>query len=496
MMSRHLRFLSVFCAAAVGCSLQWPGPQPQDGEGGAPSGANGDGPGWSLPGPDGSTSSGSSASSGPTGGGDDPLAACSWGEPTTVELAIPDWRTAVSAPLARALTKAKKLPDPGRMRAADFLNHYRVAYPPPAVDGDIGFYAGVLPGDLAKQLVLQVAVQAPVSYARPPIALAVVVDTSLSMAGEPWERAKAAVAALAGAIKPGDSFTLVTAKRAPKSASDAAEAAAIAGAIELDAGEDLPGALDDAYQAVSGAEAGRVVLVTDGAAQATSIHLDAVAENFALGVPLIGVGVGDASSYQPYFLEAATANGGGANLYLDSPDAADTLLRERFDELMITVASDVDVVVKLPESLRVQRAPLPDEGGSSDTFVTPTLNAGRTIVLRSVLETCEATYAPALALPITISLSYRPAGMPKAVPGPEIKAVIGDLKHATEPQMLKAGAIAAYADALANARAPLLQHAGGLISAALADASLVADADLLEIQSLIQADLEIIKAGN
>jgi Ca-activated chloride channel family protein len=507
MTTRRLGFLTTLSSLvlAMGCTAN-DGALADLGRGEPSGSSGGDEPrhDWSIPGAQKGWSADQSSTSTPMdpatdgAGGIKDGPTCSWGEPTSIHLTVPSWRTLASAPLARALTHAKKLPDPSRLYTGDFLNYYRVQYDAPAKETDFGFHMGAAPGALPNELVLQIAMQAPATFPRPQVALAVVVDTSLSMAGEPWKRAKAAAAALAGALRPGDSFTLVTSKRA-RSTGDAGDAPDIAAALELDGGEDLAGALQDGYEAAtSGVQAnggvGRVVLISDGAAQPTSIDLGAVAGNLEKGVPLIGVGVGEAPSYDGRLLDAATSNGGGASLYVDSADEAKAVLGGRFDELMFTVASEIEVDVTLPPSLRFETLQPAVKADSPAGLVTAQLAAGRTLVIRNVLQTCEASIGVLSSETIGVVVSYRPAGdEPTKV---ELPGAIAQLLITDQPQIRKAGAISAYAEALAGVRPALLEVAAAMSADARKnEPSLADDADLQEIEGLIQADLEIAKAA-
>ncbi|MFT3771883.1 MAG: vWA domain-containing protein [Minicystis sp.] len=431
--------------------------------------------------------------------------------PSIVHLTLPASRTLGSPALARGLTLGGTLPDAARMRATDFLNYYPVKYDDAAAPDQISFVAGVAPGVLSNEIVLQVAVQPPKQFTRPKVALAVVVDTSLSMAGSSIKRARAAAKALADSLQTGDVFTVITAKRAAPakpitiaSGADQDEARALAEGLVLDGGGDLAGALEDAYDAVGKALTdaalagglGRVVIISDGAAQPTSIDLGLVAGNREeRQISLIGVGVGEAATYRSDFIDIATSIGGGGSLYLDREDAAEPLLHQRFDELMATVATDIEVTVTLPQVLRFQSQSLPQavQADSPTGLVTATLGPGRALVLRNTLQTCLGAIDALGDSVIGVTVRWKPAGATEPQTSADVGGTVADLLKRSPSQIAKAGAIAAYGEALANVRPTLFQQAIDMAGAAMkGDPTLQDDAALLEIQSLAQANLDII----
>ena len=503
-----LRFVTVSLAffTSIGCmSLNGAGgPDPVGGAGGEDFGGSPRGE-WALPGGQEASWSSDVAAGNGSSGTSTPDLACSFGASTTY-LTIPASRTFGSPALARALTRAGKLPDPARIREADFLNYYPVAYDDDGkAGGAISCHAGLAPGLLSNQFVLQIAVQPPANFKRPKVALAVVVDTSLSMAGSSFKRAQAAAKALAEGLQVGDQFTLISSKRASTkpvvvgSPADQDAARAAAAGLTLDGGEDLAGALADAYDVVSealdgasGATVGRVVMITDGAAQATSIDLGMVAGyRQERSIPLIGVGVGEVGSYTTDFIDAATSVGGGASLFLDTESEADTLLHRRFDDLMTTVATDVQVIVDLPQAIRFQGLSPELQSDVPTGLVAATLSPGRALVFRNNVEVCDPTFIGQQWIGVTVR--WRPFGSDEILENTTVGGLTDDLFKASRAQIAKAGVIAAYAEGVANLRPAVLEQAIGLASAAMKqNPSLVDDPALLEIQELAQANLDII----
>jgi hypothetical protein len=407
-----------------------------------------------------------------------------------------------SAPFARSLTG--KLPDPGRVRADELLNYYRVRYPALEKTADekatIAAAAGIAPGLLAGQWVVQVAVQAPsVAPTRVPIEVAAVIDTSASMGSAGLARAKQAAQALIAGLRAGDAFALFTSAGATSapivvlSDGDRDAARALVEAAIIDDAGSLADALDLAYKSAEAATAhlgttakGRVALITNGAAQATSLHLGTVATGYLNGVELIGVGIGDAMSTRSDMLEIATANGGGVNVLLDTDAEAD-MLRQRFEELMTLTATDVKVTLELPTDFL--RPVSVDAAGASlgppSTLQLGGLGAGRALVFRQVFETClTGAQMKELGAKFGVSVAWQEAAGADLVPLEPLKGALSGLVGATDPQIRAANIIQAYAEGLANVRPGPLLDAWNELAKLTLDPQ--ADPELSDVKTQVQ----------
>lgn len=426
---------------------------------------------------------------------------CGYPDLGEIHLAVPSSRPLASPALARGFIDAGRGPDPALVRAQEFFNYYQVRYDQKSPE--LTVVANVTAGEVPNEVVLQVGVQAPAERHRA-LALVVVVDTSLSMAGESMRRARKAVESLAQALEPGDSFTLVTSSLAAASPtiainnpSDAAKAASIAQSLEADGGELLGAALSEAYliaeEKKPSTKLARVVLITDGAARADLIDLGVVAGNQQLReIPLIGVGVGSATEYESELVDVASRVGGGASVYLDSADEAPLMLRDRFDQLMDVWADDVELVVTLPMGVRVKYVPTAIPSDSPTGALHTTLPLGRTIVLRQVLESCKDFKNLVNESTIGVYARWRPRGEDTYKTTADVGGTIGQLGLGSPDsvQVQKASFIAAYADALANLRAAQLQNIHEQISTLQSSMEtppeLANDKDLGEISRLAE----------
>lgn len=422
--------------------------------------------------------------------------ACTFPPTGAVHLTLPGARPLASAALARGFIDAGQAPIPSSVRPSDFLNYYPVTYPEKA-GSDITVAANIALGDAPSELLLQIAVQAP-STAGPhrKVALVAVVDTSLSMAGPSMARARGAVAALAQALAPGDSLTVVTPTAKGDTIvigeeGDVSHAVAAAKSLQADGGEHLGAAVADAYitallKRPSGG-IGRVVLITDGAARAGEVDLGIVAGNYQLeGISLIGVGVGDATAYDTSLVDAASRAGGGASVYLDSVEEADRMLLDRFDQLMDVWASDVQVVLALPSHLRLKGVPATSPSDSPTGLSRAPLPLGRTMIFRQVLESCaDVSGLVPTDIGVTVRWMRRDATQFTDVEAGGSLSLLG-LGGAEFPQITKASILLEYAEALANVRTAQIQaiHDRIVDLQANLQAPLAEDPDLDEIRAL------------
>jgi hypothetical protein len=319
-----------------------------------------------------------------------------------VNLAVPSARATGSPAQARGVLIGDPVYSPtaparATVRPGEFLNYYQAGTPTvQAITVSAGLEKGVLP----TERLLQVTLTAPPAPPRGPTMLAAVVDTSISMTGEPFARAKASAHALLAALQPGDTFVLVTSNPTVPPAPfpvDGATGTAAAGAaidgLALGADGDFAGAVVKAYDGPLWAQnaLNRVALISNGAFPLSTLDLGLIAKNAERhDIAVLGVGVGHAQSYDDTALSLAAAAGRGADVYIDSVDEADAMLRKRFDEVMNVAARDVHVTVTLPWHLSAEAAPSAgDAGGGGDGGLAVTdLGSGRSLIFRQKLVAC------------------------------------------------------------------------------------------------------------
>jgi hypothetical protein len=390
----------------------------------------------------------------------------------------------LSAPHARAMVSATQVrgmllgnqndavaPPPAGIRADELLSYYHIDYPASSSDdftvvAELVDAAPAAPG-APLQLLLQVGVQAPRVMTAPSkqprrqTSLTVVVDTSMSMAKGPIARANAAVAALASSLNAGDILNLVSTNtdvpvvhRIAASSGDPA-LFPLTSLFEVGGGGSLQTAVDRAYAAAKAGDSllpsgiNRVVVITDGAGQATDIAPEQLSAGWTSDhIQLVGVGVGAASTYRNDVLGAATAAGHGANLYLDSVNEAVPALHDRFDEVMDEAGRDVTVGIAAPSLLEM--VDVDDSGAVAQSqLLTSDLGRGRSMVFRHFVKVCVGADSKALGtqtIDITTTWTDPVSGEPRSR---DDHPMIQDLRHANPShQAQKVAAIVAFGGAL------------------------------------------------
>ena len=419
----------------------------------------------------GSSGNGGAENASPDGGPTPPVVLCPNVPRTdqTVTLAVSRARATVSPVQARGALlgdpngKPSTLPASGSSRLTEFLSYYRIPYGPVQV---ITASAGLEPGPfVGRELMLQVGVQAPATPIAHPAVITAVVDTSISMTGGGIARARAALAAILASLQSGDRLNLLTAGSAPPrtfaiaSPNDPSATSAVA-SLAVDGGSAFGASVVTAYDmATSSFEASgtnRVVLVSDGSVPTSAVDFGLIAANaVSPGIGVVGVGVGPAVGYDDTVLAYASEAGLGSDVFLDRVEEADVMLHQRFDEVMGVAARSVSVSVTLPWFLSLGApSDVPPAVNGTGTGAPPgnDLGPGRALVYRQVLEACDpnvidmygSTTTDGL---ITIDVTYESIGG-AMTHAPLIQAPIASLVGKTAPQIAKADAIAAFADAL------------------------------------------------
>lgn len=373
----------------------------------------------------------------------------------------PDDSNSVASP-ARAREALLQGMAPDGIRTYEFLNFYHVDYAAPN-EGQLNVFADLAPTADPSELSLQIGVRShdPV-LPRRPITITFVLDTSGSMEGQPIERERAAVKAIASVLQAGDIVNMVTwnttnaVVMAAHVVSGPNDPAVILAANGLSAGggTDLHGGLVAGYalasQTYGPTRLNRVVLISDGGANAgiteaglIGLHAqDADKE----GIYLVGVGAGPLFGYHDALMDVVTDAGRGAYVYLDSVAAADELLADRFDEVMEVAARGVQIELTLPWYFQMHEF-FGEEYSENPTEIEPQhLAPGDAMVLGQVLKACDPTIVNEDDT-ITVKVTWT-APLSYLAKETQLTATIGSLLGAPSPAHVKGKAIIAYAEAL------------------------------------------------
>lgn len=484
------------------------------------SGAAGDDPGYDPGDPDdgrgsaghdtddeADTDAASGESSGSSGGstGEEPV--CATDEPVTLFLS-PDDSNSMSSPVQarKAILRHPQYLTGIPIRTWEFLNYYHFEYPA-APEGELLVVPSMVHDDDMPEgeYLLQIGVSSPevTDEARPPINVTLVLDRSGSMKGEPIELLRESARAIAASLKAGDVISMVTwdtenaiilAGHEVDGPDDPMLLDAIAD-VDAGGGTDLHAGLvagyDLAQSVYDSDRINRIVLISDGGANAGITDVEIIAENAggrdADGIYMVGVGVGEGLSYNDRLMDAVTDAGKGASVFVGDADEAWKIFHENFVNTLAVAARDVQVRVDLPPGFEIATFSGEEYSADPSEIEPQHLAPNDAMVFHQRIQTC----APELLdeeTTVTVTASYKDGttfeGRDVSVTAsfPELLAM--------DPALLRKGAaIFEYAEGLKAYIAASSDRDAALTPArtALARALevLPEDPDLLEIQDLL-----------
>jgi hypothetical protein len=287
-------------------------------------------------------------------------------EPAVFYMSNDDSNSQASPILARQTILEGQIVDPFRIRIHEFLNYYDLNYDNPRDEAArVGMQMRRTDAETGEFVLLAYAQGRLLDPAdRRPMNLVFSLDTSGSMSGPPIERLRFTLRAIAGQLRAGDVVSMVTwdtgqnillDSYAVSGPSDPMLTGLIDG-LTADGGTDLDAGLVTAYQLATANFAenriNRVVLVSDGGANAGVTDIDLIAQNATdsdgEGIYLVGVGVGEALEYRDDLMDAVTDAGKGAYVFIDSREEADRMFGDRFIQNMDVAARNVRMELTMP----------------------------------------------------------------------------------------------------------------------------------------------------
>ncbi len=394
------------------------------------------------------------------------------------------------------------------IRPWEFFNYYSFDYPA-AEPGSVVVSTAMQRGetDPEGEYVLQIGVssEAIADEERPPINVTLVLDTSGSMSGQPIEMLKATCRSIAASLREGDVVSMVTWNTSNNvelsghavSGPDDATLLQVISEVEASGGTDLHSGLVAGYQlATANHETGvisRMVLISDGGANAGVTEIDVIAEhagsNDEDGIYLVGVGVGTLDTYNDELMDNVTDAGKGASVFVGSAEEAQARFETDFISTMAVAVRDVQVKLDMPPGFEIVKFS-GEEVSTDPAEVEPQhLAPNDAMVFHQRISTC----APDLVGDddqITVTARFKDA---VTFEQREVAQTLtfAELLAGDQAQLVKGAAILAYVDAL-QGRRDGLAGADEMVATALArldaaDAVLPGDADLAEIRSIVSA---------
>jgi len=353
------------------------------------------------------------------------------------------------------------------IRPWEFFNYYDFDYPP-AEPGTVNVTPELMATSTAGEYILQIGVSsATMSEAsRPPVNLTLVLDTSGSMSGHSMDMLKATGFAIAASLREGDTVSMVTwntsnaevlASHIVQQPNDPILLSAIQ-ALEASGGTDLHGGLvagyDLAQRVYDKARINRLLLVSDGGANVgvTDIeligsHADANDED---GIYLIGVGVGDSSTYHDDLMDAVTDAGKGASVFIASEDEARRMFHRDFIKTTEIAARNVQLQLDLPPGFSIVKFS-GEEYSTDPAEIEPQhLAPNDSMVFHQRIATCDPqSVVDDMPLGVTVAFQDGRTRQPHQV---SVTIPFGARLRAPSARMHKGVAVSAYADALKEIR--------------------------------------------
>ncbi len=255
-----------------------------------------------------------------------------------------------------------EIPAPETIDDVGFFNEHKIELPAAQCDGDnvcmhglFGQMGNMINGSNCTTLLLGMNTPIdPAELDRPPLNLALAIDTSGSMQGESIFYVREGLERMLDSLDPQDRVTLVTFSTNAKIAVEhtAGDDPALANAINslnADGGTNIYDGLRTAFDRVEeNAEEGwqnRVILLSDGVAtegiQSDAKILEMAASYNELGFGLTTIGVG--SDFDTELMRTLSEGGSGAFYFLEDPSAVQEVFVEEVTSFMVPLAEDVTI---------------------------------------------------------------------------------------------------------------------------------------------------------
>jgi Ca-activated chloride channel family protein len=394
------------------------------------------------------------------------------------------------------------------VRTYEFLNYYTFDNAP-ALAGTVAVTAQMTPNleiGSDETYDFQIAVQAPAlsNAARRPVNLTLSLDTSGSMGGHPIEMVRQSCLAIAGSLKNGDIVSAVTWNTSPSillnshniSAPDDATLVSVCNGITSSGGTNLSAGLVTAYNLAeanfSENRINRVVLMSDGFANVGVTDKDLIAlhayDANGEGIYMIGVGMGNAGSFNDDLMDTITDEGKGAYIFIDTAAEAQLMFGPRFVSNIEVAARDVQVELTLPATFEMIEFHGEEYSENPDEVDPQHLAPNDAMIYHQIIGSCDSTVVDHTDPVIITATYYNPISLTPL--STTLNTTMGTLLAADDTLILKGNAIVAYAEALKELKTLTGSDATDLIDSVIvkvqtAQTASPGDPDLAEVLNLL-----------
>jgi Ca-activated chloride channel family protein len=265
----------------------------------------------------------------------------------------------------RSILEAGDIPGPDTLDDVGFFAEHHVELPAPTcgqdicLHGQVGVMGNMITGSNCTTLLVGMNTPIdPASYERPPLNLAVAVDTSGSMQGESIAYVREGLLRMLDALDPADTVTIVTfdddAKiRAEALAGDDPLLAEAIGQLGANGYTNIYDGLRTAYESVARHAApdkqNRVILLSDGEAtsgitsSAQLVEMSAAYNAAGYGLTTIGMG----EEFDATLMRELAESGAGAFYFLESPGAVQEVFEEEVQTFLVPLAENLRIEVDI-----------------------------------------------------------------------------------------------------------------------------------------------------
>ncbi len=273
----------------------------------------------------------------------------------------------------REILLAGDIPGPETIDDVGFFNEHRIELPAAncgedvCIHGQLGVMGNMISGSNCTLVLIGMNTPIdPAELERPPLNLAIAVDTSGSMQGENIHSVRQGLLRMLDALEPEDRISLVTFDdtariRVSHVSGDSPELLQAIQNLQASGSTNIYDGLRTAYEEVGAyAEAGlqnRVIMLSDGKAtvgidnDARMIDLATEYGNVGYGLSTIGMG-GD---FDVELMRGLAEEGAGAFYFLESPMAVEEVFVEEVSAFLVPLAEEVQIDLDITDGWDLRR---------------------------------------------------------------------------------------------------------------------------------------------
>ncbi|MEX1363157.1 MAG: VWA domain-containing protein [Nannocystaceae bacterium] len=265
----------------------------------------------------------------------------------------------------RAILEAGGIPGPETLDDVGFFNEHKIDLPAAdcgddvCLHGMLGVMGNMLSG--ANCTLVLLGMNTPIDPAqleRPPLNLAIAVDTSGSMGGAPIEHVREGLRRMSQVLRPEDRVSILSfddgaVVQAEAVTGDSAQLQLAIANLQATGSTNIYDGLRSAYEVVEDhadpERQNRVMLLSDGQAtvgllnDARLVELATAYSVEGIGLSTVGLGLG----FDPSLMRGLAERGGGAFYFLESHAAVEEVFEQEAQALLLPLASEVEIDVEV-----------------------------------------------------------------------------------------------------------------------------------------------------